>query len=98
MVMSHLLVPRCIGSTMAVLVHLIRYVVHTALFAGREGGVGSDGACVVVASTAARLVWEPHPPLTPSLYRLCGDVGTHYSLINLQDTYDGQILHTYYAV
>ena len=46
MVMSHLLVPRCIGSTMAVLVHLIRYVVHTALFAGREGGVGGGVALI----------------------------------------------------
>ena len=27
--------------------------------------MGSDGACVVVASTAARLVWEPHPPWPP---------------------------------
>ena len=44
---------------------------------GRRGQRwGLRGRCVDSCTTSS----GASPPLTPSLYRLCGDVGTHYSL------------------
>ena len=44
---------------------------------GRRGQRwGLRGRCVDSCTTSL----GASPPLTPSLYRLCGDVGTHYSL------------------